>query len=116
MVGMPRSSTKTTRRWPGWRSYTPPNPHAERPERDTPLDDDELREAEVPPHPNLSDRMHNPKDLDVDERAMEAGVEHGGNLETPARARAVRGHRERESAPSSARSRRRNQVIKRGSK
>jgi hypothetical protein len=93
---MPRSS-KTTRRWPGWRSHTPANPHAGRPESDAPLDDDALRAGQVRPHPNLSDRARNPKDLDVDERAQQAGVEHGGTVETPARATAVRGEHKRRS-------------------
>ena len=80
-------------------------PHAERPERDRPLDGEDLREAQVRPHPNLSDRMHNPKDVDPDARAMDAGFEHGGTLETPTRARAVRGNRERTGAPARVRRR-----------
>ena len=99
---MPRSPTNNSRRWPGWRSYTPANPHAERPETDTPLDDDDLRAGQVRPHPNLSDRKRNQRDVDVDDRAVASGVEHGGTLETPARASAVRGehtHRKQPARP-----------------
>jgi hypothetical protein len=37
------------------------------------------------------DRLHNPKDLDIDEAAIRNGVEHGGTIETRAEALATRG-------------------------
>jgi hypothetical protein len=96
---MPRSPTNNSRRWPGWRSYTPANPHAERPETDAPLDEQDLRDGQVRPHPNLSDRMRNQRDVDVDDRAVASGVEHGGTIETPARASAVRGEHKHRNQP-----------------
>ncbi len=99
---MPKPPTKKTRRWLGWRTHTPPNPHAERPETDAPLDDEDLRDAQVRPNPNLSDRKRNERDVEVDARAIANGTEHGGTIETPARASAMRGehkHRDRPSRP-----------------
>jgi hypothetical protein len=37
------------------------------------------------------DRVHNPKDLDIDEAAIGHGVEHGGTIESRAAALATRG-------------------------
>jgi hypothetical protein len=37
------------------------------------------------------DRLHNPKDLDIDEAAIRNGVEHGGTIESRAEALATRG-------------------------
>ena len=109
---MPKPPTKTTRRWPGWRSYTPRNPHAERPETGAPLDDEDLRDGQVRPHPNLSDRKRNERDVEVDDRAIASGVEHGGTIETPARASAVRGEHKTRKQPSRPRSRRRTSLRK----
>jgi hypothetical protein len=38
-----------------------------------------------------TDRLHNPDDITIDEAAIEAGVEHGGTLETRPESRQVRG-------------------------
>ena len=74
------------------------------------MDEQDLREGRVRPHPNLSDRKRNQRDVDVDDLAVASGVEHGGTIETPARARAVRGeHKHRGQA---ARPRARNTVRK----
>ncbi|HET9620426.1 MAG TPA: hypothetical protein VFP84_03590 [Kofleriaceae bacterium] len=52
---------------------------------------EDTRPLNVRPFPFTDDRLHNPKDLEVDEAAIRAGVEHGGTIETHAEARAVRG-------------------------
>jgi hypothetical protein len=38
-----------------------------------------------------TDRMHNPDDIEVDEAAIAAGVQHGGTIETRAESLSVRG-------------------------
>lgn len=53
------------------------------------VDDDE-RPVTVNPLPAL-DRLHNPDDIEVDEAAIEAGVTHGGTLETRSQELRVRG-------------------------
>lgn len=53
------------------------------------LDDDD-RPVVVNPLPKL-DRMNNPDDIEVDEAAIDAGMVHGGNLETRAQELNVRG-------------------------
>jgi hypothetical protein len=52
--------------------------------------------------------MHNQRDVDVDDRAVASGIEHGGTIETPARASAVRGEHKHRGQP--ARPRRGNSV------
>ena len=45
----------------------------------------------VRPLENLDDRRHNPKDIEVDEAAIRAGMSHGGTVESAAEARVARG-------------------------
>jgi hypothetical protein len=52
---------------------------------------DDTKPLVVRPLENVGDRMHNPKDIDVDGAAMRNGVEHGGTIESHAEMRAARG-------------------------
>jgi hypothetical protein len=52
---------------------------------------DDTRPLVVKPLERLGDRVHNPKDIDVDAAAMRNGVEHGGTTESHAEMRAARG-------------------------
>ena len=45
----------------------------------------------VNPLANIGDRIHNPKDIDVDTAAIGNGIDHGGTTESHAEARATRG-------------------------
>lgn len=62
---------------------------AHRPQKAEALFDDE-KPVVVRPLEQV-DRMHNPKDLDIDEAAMSHGVEHGGTIESRAESLAMRG-------------------------
>jgi len=55
--------------------------HEHRPQKAERTINDETRPLVVKPLENL-DRVHNPKDIDVDTAAIQAGVEHGGTIET----------------------------------
>jgi len=55
------------------------------------IDPGDTKPLVVRPLENVEDRMHNPKDIDVDTVAMRNGVEHGGTTETHAETRTVRG-------------------------
>ena len=61
-----------------------------RPQKAEQISDDDRRPLVVKPLENL-DRVHNPKDIDVDTAAIEAGVEHGGMIENRHEALATRG-------------------------
>jgi hypothetical protein len=52
---------------------------------------EDTRPLVVRPLENIEDRVHNPKDIEVDTAAMRNGVEHGGMMESHAEARATRG-------------------------
>jgi hypothetical protein len=65
--------------------------HPHRPQKSEQIDLDDTKPVVVRPLPQVDDRLHNPKDLEVDAAAMREGVEHGGTLETHAAARAARG-------------------------
>jgi hypothetical protein len=45
----------------------------------------------VRPLPDVDDRLHNPRDIEVDQAAIRAGTEHGGMQETRAQALSERG-------------------------
>lgn len=62
---------------------------AQRPQSSNASDDD-LRPLVVRPL-TQTDRLHNPDDIDVDQAAIAAGVQHGGTVETRAEALSVRG-------------------------
>jgi len=62
---------------------------AHRPQKAETLHDDE-KPLVVRPLEQL-DRLHNPKDLEIDEAAIRNGVEHGGTIESRAEALATRG-------------------------
>jgi hypothetical protein len=55
------------------------------------VDVDDVRPLDVHPLPS-TDRLHNPDDITVDEAAIDAGVTHGGTLETRAESMQVRGN------------------------
>lgn len=61
-----------------------------RPQKAEEIDLDDSKPVDVKPLPEL-DRLHNPKDIEVDRAAIEHGIEHGGTLETRAEALATRG-------------------------
>ena len=63
---------------------------AHRPQKAEQISDDERRPLVVKPLENL-DRVHNPKDIEVDNAAIQAGVEHGGVTENRHEALATRG-------------------------
>ena len=52
---------------------------------------EDTRPLVVRPLENIEDRVHNPKDIEVDTAAMRNGVEHGGTMESHAETRAARG-------------------------
>jgi len=52
---------------------------------------DDIRPVVVRPLADPDDRLHNPKDIEVDTAAIRNGVEHGGTTESHAEARAPRG-------------------------
>ncbi len=59
-------------------------------QQNTELVDDDQRPLVVKPLVQL-DRMHNPDDIQPDTAAIDAGITHGGTLETRAEALNVRG-------------------------
>jgi hypothetical protein len=63
---------------------------AHRPQKAEQITDDEARPLVVKPLEHL-DRVHNPKDIEVDTAAIQAGVEHGGVTENRHEALATRG-------------------------
>jgi len=62
-----------------------------RPQKSDQVSLEDTRGVVVRPLENLGDRVHNPKDLEVDAAAVRNGLEHGGTVETQAEARAARG-------------------------
>lgn len=64
---------------------------AHRPQKAEETREDDIRPLVVKPLEHLDDRRHNPKDIEVDEAAIAAGVEHGGTIESRAEALATRG-------------------------
>src|ERR1700742_3031178 len=68
-----------------------PTKRAHRPQKTDQVSLDDTRPVNVRPFAFADDRKHNPKDLEIDEAAIRAGVEHGGTIESHAEARAVRG-------------------------
>jgi len=64
--------------------------HEHRPQKAEQTSNDETRPLVVKPLENL-DRVHNPKDIDVDTAAIDAGMEHGGTIENRRQADATRG-------------------------
>jgi hypothetical protein len=61
-----------------------------RPQASNTVTDEDLRPLVVRPLVQ-TDRMHNPDDIEVDEAAIAAGVQHGGTVETRAAVLQVRG-------------------------
>jgi hypothetical protein len=55
------------------------------------LDEDDNRPLVVAPLTNLDNRINNPDDIEVDEAAIDAGMVHGGNLETRSQELRIRG-------------------------
>jgi hypothetical protein len=68
-----------------------PTKRAHRPQKDDLIPLDDLKPLEVRPLEHLDERMHNPKDLEVDAAAMRQKPEHGGMTESHAEVRAARG-------------------------
>jgi hypothetical protein len=65
--------------------------HTQRTQKAGQVDIEDTRPVVVRPLENVEDRVHNPKDIDVDAAAMRNGVEHGGTMESHAETRAARG-------------------------
>lgn len=68
-----------------------PTKRAHRPQKGDLIPMDDLKPLDVRPLVNLDDRLHNPKDIEVDEAAMRQKPEHGGTTESHAEMRAARG-------------------------
>jgi hypothetical protein len=68
-----------------------PTKRAHRPQKTDDVSLEDTKPVNVRPIANPDDRMHNPKDIDVDEAAIRAGMVHGGTTESHAESRAVRG-------------------------
>ena len=64
-------------------------PH--RPQKSDGTSNEDTQPLEVKPLANVEDRVHNPKDLDVDTAAIANGVEHGGMTQNRAESLAARG-------------------------
>ncbi|HEY4242091.1 MAG TPA: hypothetical protein VGM88_19870 [Kofleriaceae bacterium] len=65
-----------------------------RPQKQDLIDGEDERPVDVQPLEHL-DRVHNPKDLEPDARAMQAGTEHGGTQESRLESLKTRGSGER---------------------
>lgn len=68
-----------------------PTKRAHRPQKADEVSLEDTKPVSVRPLAHPDDRLHNPKDIEVDEAAIRAGMEHGGTIESHAEARAVRG-------------------------
>jgi hypothetical protein len=68
-----------------------PTKRVHRPQKADEVSLEDTKPVNVRPFANADDRLHNPKDIEVDEAAIRAGMEHGGTIESAAEARAVRG-------------------------
>lgn len=64
---------------------------AYRPQKADQVPPDDTRPLVVKPLANVDDRLHNPKDIEVDTAAIRNGIEHGGTTESHAETRAARG-------------------------
>jgi len=62
-----------------------------RPQKTDEIEPDDRKPLVVRPLERIADRVHNPKDIDVDTAAVRSGIEHGGTTESHTEARAVRG-------------------------
>ena len=62
-----------------------------RPQKSDEVSLEDTRPVVVRPLVRLDDRVHNPKDIEVDQAAVRAGVSHGGMVEGHAEARTARG-------------------------
>jgi hypothetical protein len=62
-----------------------------RPQKTDEVSPDDLKPVVVRPLENLDDRVHNPKDIEVDAAAIRNGMEHGGTAENRAETRTARG-------------------------
>lgn len=68
-----------------------PTKRAHRAQKTDEVSLDDPRPVNVQPFAHADDRLHNPKDIEVDAAAIAAGTAHGGTIESHAEARAVRG-------------------------
>jgi hypothetical protein len=64
-------------------------PH--RPQKSDGTANEDTQPLDVKPLTNVDDRLHNPKDLDIDTAAIANGVEHGGMTQNRAESLAARG-------------------------
>ncbi len=85
-------------------------PRARRPQASDATTDDDTRRPLVVRPLVQTDRVHNASDIDVDEAAIAAGIEHGGSIERRAERLSVRGSGGRKRTDARSPSRR----IKRG--
>jgi hypothetical protein len=76
-----------------------------RPQKSDEVSLDDLKPVVVRPLENLDDRVHNPKDIEVDRAAIRNGMEHGGTQESQAASRTPRGSGGRKRAGAFGRSR-----------
>ena len=63
----------------------------QRPQKTDEIPLDDLKPLVVRPLVNVEDRVHNPKDIDVDTAAIRNGIEHGGTTENHVESRVARG-------------------------
>jgi hypothetical protein len=84
-----------------------------RPQKSDQVSLEDTKPVVVRPLENLDDRVHNPKDIEVDTAAIQNGIEHGGAIENQAEARAVRGSGGRKRAGAFGRSRAGRDISKR---
>lgn len=76
-----------------------------RPQKAEEIANEDTQPLDVRPLENIEDRIHNPKDIEVDTAAIANGVEHGGTTESRAESLAARGRGGRKRAGAFGRSR-----------
>jgi hypothetical protein len=76
-----------------------------RPQKADEIANEDMRPLDVKPLENIEDRIHNPKDIEVDTAAIANGIEHGGMTQSRAESLAARGSGGRKRAGGLGRSR-----------
>jgi hypothetical protein len=62
-----------------------------RPQKAEEIANEDTRQLDVKPLENLEDRIHNPKDIEVDTAAIGHGIAHGGTTQSRTESLAARG-------------------------
>jgi hypothetical protein len=76
-----------------------------RPQKAEEIANEDTRPLDVKPLENIEDRIHNPKDIEVDTAAIANGIDHGGMTQNRAESLAARGSGGRKRAGAFGRSR-----------